>query len=51
MAGDVTSALFDLSGASATDEKYDLSRHWRDARTHASHDPAAGNITTEGIGC
>ena len=23
------------------DEKYDLSRHWRNARTHASHDPVA----------
>jgi hypothetical protein len=23
----------------AADEKYDLSRHWRNARTHASHDP------------
>ena len=22
------------------DERHDLSRHWRNARTHASHDPA-----------
>jgi IMP dehydrogenase/GMP reductase len=29
----------DRSGA--TDERYDLSRHWRNARTHASHDPVA----------
>jgi alkylation response protein AidB-like acyl-CoA dehydrogenase len=36
----VASDLFSLSGASAADEKYDLSRHWRNARTHASHDPA-----------
>jgi alkylation response protein AidB-like acyl-CoA dehydrogenase len=35
----VSSDLFSLSGASAADEKYDLSRHWRNARTHASHDP------------
>ena len=28
-----------MSGASAADEKYDLSRYWRNARTHASHDP------------
>jgi SfnB family sulfur acquisition oxidoreductase len=35
----VASDLFSLSGASATDERYDLSRHWRNARTHASHDP------------
>ncbi len=34
------SDLFSLSGASAADERYDLSRHWRNARTHASHDPA-----------
>jgi SfnB family sulfur acquisition oxidoreductase len=39
VAVEVASALFDLSGASAADEKYDLSRHWRNARTHASHDP------------
>jgi SfnB family sulfur acquisition oxidoreductase len=35
----VASDLFALTGASATDERYDLSRHWRNARTHASHDP------------
>jgi SfnB family sulfur acquisition oxidoreductase len=31
--------LFALAGASAADERHDLSRHWRNARTHASHDP------------
>ena len=41
VAAQVTTDLFSLSGASATDEKYDLSRHWRNARTHASHDPVA----------
>jgi SfnB family sulfur acquisition oxidoreductase len=35
----VASDLFSLAGASAADEKYDLGRHWRNARTHASHDP------------
>jgi SfnB family sulfur acquisition oxidoreductase len=40
-ADEVSSALFDLTGASAVDEKYDLSRHWRNARTHASHDPVS----------
>ncbi|MGA2927092.1 MAG: acyl-CoA dehydrogenase family protein [Solirubrobacteraceae bacterium] len=35
----VASDLFALSGTSATDERHDLSRHWRNARTHASHDP------------
>jgi alkylation response protein AidB-like acyl-CoA dehydrogenase len=32
VAAEVTTDLFSLSGASATDEKYDLSRHWRNAR-------------------
>jgi alkylation response protein AidB-like acyl-CoA dehydrogenase len=36
---EVASDLFSLSGASAADQRYDLSRHWRNARTHASHDP------------
>jgi SfnB family sulfur acquisition oxidoreductase len=40
VACEVASDLFSLSGASAADERYDLSRHWRNARTHASHDPA-----------
>jgi SfnB family sulfur acquisition oxidoreductase len=40
VAVEVASDLFALSGASAADERYDLSRHWRNARTHASHDPA-----------
>jgi SfnB family sulfur acquisition oxidoreductase len=35
----VASDLFSLTGASAADEKHDLSRHWRNARTHSSHDP------------
>ncbi|MFY9928456.1 MAG: SfnB family sulfur acquisition oxidoreductase [Streptosporangiaceae bacterium] len=41
VAAEVASDMFSLSGASATDEKYDLSRHWRNARTHASHDPVS----------
>jgi SfnB family sulfur acquisition oxidoreductase len=41
VAAEVASGLFDLGGASAADEKHDLSRHWRNARTHASHDPVA----------
>jgi SfnB family sulfur acquisition oxidoreductase len=36
---EIASELFSMSGASAADEKHDLSRHWRNARTHASHDP------------
>jgi SfnB family sulfur acquisition oxidoreductase len=39
VAVEVASDLFSLSGASAADQRYNLSRHWRNARTHASHDP------------
>jgi SfnB family sulfur acquisition oxidoreductase len=39
VAVEVASDLFALTGASAADERFDLSRHWRNARTHASHDP------------
>ncbi|MGO9955108.1 MAG: SfnB family sulfur acquisition oxidoreductase [Solirubrobacteraceae bacterium] len=39
VAVEVASDLFALSGASAADERHGLSRHWRNARTHASHDP------------
>lgn len=31
--------LFALAGTSATDERHNLSRLWRDARTHSIHDP------------
>ena len=41
VAAEVSSEMFSLAGASAADERYDLSRHWRNARTHASHDPAS----------
>jgi SfnB family sulfur acquisition oxidoreductase len=35
----VASELFALCGTSATAAKYDLDRHWRNARTHSVHDP------------
>jgi SfnB family sulfur acquisition oxidoreductase len=35
----IGSELFSMSGASGADERHDLSRHWRNARTHSSHDP------------
>jgi SfnB family sulfur acquisition oxidoreductase len=41
VAAEVATEIFSLSGASAADERYDLSRHWRNARTHASHDPVS----------
>jgi SfnB family sulfur acquisition oxidoreductase len=46
--------LFELSGTKSTLEKYDLDRHWRDARTHTLHDPvrwkyhAVGNYYLNG---
>lgn len=55
VAVEVASDLFSLSGASAADERYDLSRHWRNARTHASHDPVdwkyhhVGNYLLNGV--
>jgi SfnB family sulfur acquisition oxidoreductase len=55
VAVEVASELFSLSGASAADERHDLSRHWRNARTHASHDPVAwkyhhvGNYLLSGV--
>lgn len=35
----VADELFALTGARATQEKFDLDRHWRNARTHTLHDP------------
>jgi len=32
--------LIELGGSSATQAKYNLDRHWRNARTHTVHDPA-----------
>jgi SfnB family sulfur acquisition oxidoreductase len=39
VAVEVSSALFQLCGTSSTASKYDLDRHWRNARTHSVHDP------------
>lgn len=36
----VASDLFALTGTSGTDLRFDLDRHWRNARTHTVHDPA-----------
>lgn len=36
---EISNELFALAGTSATDEKYNLHRHWRNARTHTLHDP------------
>jgi alkylation response protein AidB-like acyl-CoA dehydrogenase len=36
-----TTALFDVGGASAATQRKNLDRHWRNARTLSSHNPAA----------
>jgi SfnB family sulfur acquisition oxidoreductase len=35
----VTNALFELGGTRASDDRLNLHRHWRNARTHTLHDP------------
>ncbi|HWI74968.1 MAG TPA: acyl-CoA dehydrogenase family protein [Baekduia sp.] len=39
VAVEVSSELFQMAGTSSTVTKYDLDRHWRNARTHSVHDP------------
>jgi alkylation response protein AidB-like acyl-CoA dehydrogenase len=36
----VASRLFDVGGASATQSRYNLDRHWRNVRTVSTHNPA-----------
>jgi SfnB family sulfur acquisition oxidoreductase len=36
---EVSTGALDTLGTSAADEKYGFDRHWRNARTHTSHDP------------
>ncbi|WP_414447266.1 acyl-CoA dehydrogenase family protein [Burkholderia sp. 22PA0099] len=38
---DAARALFDVGGASTTLRRHRFDRHWRNARTHTVHDPAA----------
>jgi SfnB family sulfur acquisition oxidoreductase len=55
VATEIASALFELAGTSATDDKYNLGRHWRNARTHSVHDPVRwkyhhiGNYVLNGV--
>jgi alkylation response protein AidB-like acyl-CoA dehydrogenase len=37
---DICTRIFDTLGASSTSTSWELDRHWRNARTLASHDPA-----------
>jgi SfnB family sulfur acquisition oxidoreductase len=36
---EISNELFALAGTSSTDSRLNLSRHWRNARTHTLHDP------------
>jgi SfnB family sulfur acquisition oxidoreductase len=51
---EIASGVFELAGASATDQKLALDRHWRNVRVHSLHDPARwkyvhlGNHTLRG---
>jgi alkylation response protein AidB-like acyl-CoA dehydrogenase len=40
--------IFDLMGASAVQEKYNLDRFWRNARAHTTHDPIRWRLHTIG---
>ena len=50
-----TNKLFELGGTRSTLEKYNLDRHWRNARTHTLHDPVrwkyaiVGNHALNGV--
>lgn len=37
----VSEMIYRVAGASATLRKYNLDRHWRNARTHTTHDPVS----------
>ena len=45
---DATSELFEVGGASLTSEKLAIDRHWRNARTIASHNPVIFNLRSIG---
>jgi len=44
VAVDVTSRLFEVAGTRSALGALDLDRHWRNARTHTLHDPAAWKV-------
>jgi SfnB family sulfur acquisition oxidoreductase len=50
-----TNSLFELAGTGSTLGKYNLDRHWRNARVHTLHDPvrwkyfAVGNYTLNSV--
>ena len=52
---DITSRIFELTGARSTAEKYRFDRFWRNVRTHTLHDPVrwkffhVGNHALNGV--
>lgn len=40
--------LYDIGGASATLRRHNLDRHWRNARTHSTHDPVSYKLKVLG---
>ena len=44
VAVDVSSRLFEVSGTRSALDSLNLHRHWRNARTHTLHDPAAWKV-------
>jgi alkylation response protein AidB-like acyl-CoA dehydrogenase len=45
---EVTSGIFEVTGARSTSEKYGFDRFWKDVRTHTLHDPVAYKETELG---
>ena len=41
---DAASRLFEVSGTRSALDSLNLNRHWRNARTHTLHDPAAWKV-------
>ncbi|MBH0119181.1 acyl-CoA dehydrogenase family protein [Rhodococcus sp. HM1] len=48
LAVEISSEVFAWCGGSAADERLNLNRYWRDARTHTLHDPAQWAYATAG---
>jgi SfnB family sulfur acquisition oxidoreductase len=55
VAVEITNELFSLAGSRSADDRHNLHRHWRNARTHTLHDPNrwkyqhVGNFILNGI--
>ncbi len=46
---DVTSRIFEVTGARATASKYSMDRFWRNVRTHTLHDPVSYKLREVGV--